>query len=102
MSLRPMTSTKKGLHEHLRMLAGDEMEGRQSDTTGTARARAYLAQKLADYGAVPLFPGYRQPFPFRDIDDEPAQGVNIVGLIRGTTEPEVYLTLSAHYDHLGR
>jgi len=93
---------RKTLLAHLRVLAGDETAGRQSDTPGAARVREYLTRTLADLGVEPFFPGYLQPFVFKDIDGKRAQGINVIGMIRGTTHPETTVVASAHYDHLGK
>ncbi len=90
------------LAKHLRTLADNDMEGRESETKGIAHARAYLRACFAEFGLEPLFPGYSQPFVFDGLDGRPTQGFNIIGSIRGVTAPACYLTVSAHYDHLGR
>jgi len=90
------------LEKHLRTLAGDDMEGRESETRGIDHARAYLRACFSDIGLEPMFPGYSQPFVFDGLDGRTTQGFNLVGSIRGLAAPECYLTVSAHYDHLGR
>ena len=90
------------LIHHLRVLADDaETAGRGSDTTGMQRARMYLRECLGDIGLEPVFPAYEQFFVFEGTDRKPTQGVNLIGRLRGRVHPEIYLTISAHYDHLG-
>src|SRR3982751_4630353 len=90
------------LMEHMRVLSDDsEMDGRGSETDGIRRARAYLRECMTNIGLEPVFPGYEQFFVFKGTDREETQGVNLIGLLRGRLHPEVYLTISAHYDHLG-
>ena len=90
------------LMRHLRALASPTMGGRESGKRGAARARRYITGMLSASGVEPLFPGYEQPFVFKGLDGAPTQGLNVIGLMRGRRVPDVYITVSAHYDHLGR
>lgn len=85
----------------LRVLSADNMEGRGVGTPGGARARRYLAGRLAQVGLEPVYPDYMQPFSGRTSKGATVQGVNLVGRIRGTGRSDKVLILSAHYDHLG-
>src|SRR3954466_9987952 len=85
----------------LRALASPSMKGRESGRSGAMRARRHIVTTLTDAGVEPVFPGFAHPFAFEGLDGEPTQGVNLVGMIRGRRHPETYITLSAHYDHLG-
>lgn len=85
----------------LRVLAADSMEGRRAGTEGGARARRYLLQRYAEIGLAPLGASFEQPFTYVRRDTVRHQGVNVVGLVRGTEHPERYLVVTAHYDHLG-
>lgn len=40
-------------------------------------------------------------FPFTFILKKPRTGTNLVGYIKGKTNPEKYIVIGAHYDHLG-
>ncbi len=81
----------------VRILAADSMEGRRAGTPGSARARTWLLSRLRALGLEPPGGSYEQRFPLGN----GAEGVNVLGVIRGTAEPERYVVLSAHYDHLG-
>ena len=83
------------------ILAADSMEGRQTDTEGSARARRWLLAQLDSIGVAPLGSGYESPFRFARRSGDSLTGVNLVGMIRGTSTPEQYLIITAHYDHLG-
>ena len=106
------------------VLAADSMEGRLADTPGSARARAFIIGELTRFGVQPLVPRYSYPFtarsqfsrhapvPYGDgmplerdraaLDQKPfVNGVNILGIVRGTERPGRYIFVSAHYDHLG-
>lgn len=73
-------------------LADDAMEGRDNQTPGSEQAQEHLVEQLSEF-AEPLGDEFRQPF---------AAGTNVVGVIRGTEQPDEYVVLGAHYDHLGR
>jgi len=81
----------------VRVLAADSMEGRAAGTAGGARARAWLLERLRTLGVVPLGGALTQPFPLA----RGGEGVNLIGVVRGTATPERYFVLSAHYDHVG-
>lgn len=79
----------------LAILADDAMEGRDNLTPGGARARAWIAARMAAIGLEPLgTDGFAQAFE---------KGVNLVGRIPGN-DPALageHVLISGHYDHLG-
>lgn len=86
----------------VRTLAGPEFEGRGTGTDGNIKARAYLLERLRAIGVDPLGDAYLQPFTFMRKNGRPvSNAANIIGMVRGTTTPDRYLVLTAHYDHLG-
>jgi Zn-dependent M28 family amino/carboxypeptidase len=88
----------------LRALSADDMEGRQVDTPGGARARAYVMKQFEASGISPFGKSYTQEFTFtsaRGANRIERHGVNVVGYVEGTGQPRRYIVVSAHYDHLG-
>lgn len=85
----------------LHVLAADSMEGRQTGTPGNARARRFLLAQLRSIGVTPLVPGYEHHFDFTSRQGAALKGVNLLGVVRGTVEPERYIVVTAHFDHLG-
>jgi Zn-dependent M28 family amino/carboxypeptidase len=83
------------LHD-LRVLSADDMQGRQADTAGGAKARAYVVERFQASGIKTFGSSYEQPFTFGT-----RHGVNVIGRIDGTREPGRYLIVSAHFDHIG-
>jgi len=79
----------------LQQLAADEMAGRSPASAGSLLAQRYLQQRFSELGLQPLTAAYRQPFVTRN-----KTAVNLLGLRRGCQYPELYLLVSAHYDHL--
>ena len=91
------------LLEDLRILAADEMEGREAGSPGGARARAYIIGRLEEIGIGPVGDGYAHDFTFRTHDDpdKDITGVNILARIEGTSDSDRIMVVTAHYDHEG-
>jgi hypothetical protein len=96
------TVTAEELMREVRVLAHDSMEGRRIGTPGGARARHYLAGAFERSGMERLGERYDHPFSFvREGDGARLDGGNVMGVVRGRTNPDRYIVVSAHYDHLG-
>src|SRR3954447_12564253 len=78
-------------------LSDDATNGRDNDTPGSQLARQYLLDQLRPIAkgpsAAPGDAAYVQSFP---------GGTNVVAVIAGTTLPNQYVIVGAHYDHLGQ
>jgi hypothetical protein len=98
----------------IRVLAADDMEGRDAFTPAAMRAARFIAAEFAAIGleaidgagdylqefAVPAG-GRRRPSGDRgDTPDAEQRLANVVGKISGNREDE-YVLFSAHYDHIG-
>jgi Zn-dependent M28 family amino/carboxypeptidase len=96
------TVDAKQLLADLSVLAADSMEGRRTGTPGNAKARSYIIRRFQAAGVKPLDASFEEPFTFSGRGGgAPSNGVNVVGMIRGTKQPDRYIVVSAHYDHLG-
>lgn len=78
------------------------MAGRGTGSPGGKLARAHVAKRFADIGLAPIGKDFVHPFSFtlrngKRYDD----AANVIGTLRGTTDPDRWLIVSAHYDHLG-
>jgi len=95
-------------------LSSPAMEGRAVGTPGGKAAREYILARFRELQLEPAFGRtYEQPFrfvPFRGIRfwrakfwqaHPPLDGVNVAGIVRGSADPDHYLLVTAHYDHLG-
>jgi Zn-dependent M28 family amino/carboxypeptidase len=90
------------LLKDLETLSADDMEGRLPGTPGAARARAYILRRFKEARIQPIGGSYERPFTFQGRGESAdRRGVNIVGVVRGTREPDRFIVLTAHYDHLG-
>lgn len=85
----------------LYVLAADSMEGRQTGTLGSERARRFLLAQFGAIGVTPLGEGFEHRFDFTTRQGATLAGVNLLAVVRGTVEPDRYIVVSAHYDHLG-
>ena len=94
-------------------LASPEFEGRRADSDGGRRARAFVIERFTRLGLEPAVGNFLQPFSFthrsirallrrdRPFAMEFKDNANVLALLRGASEPDRYLLISAHYDHLG-
>lgn len=84
--------------EDVRILSADDMGGRGIETEGSAKARAYIAGRLAGLG----FKVVEQPFTFvRKRDGKEVHGVNLIVRVQGEQPTGKVIVVTAHYDHLG-
>ena len=81
-------------------LAADSMEGRRIGTPGSARARTFLVGALKRIGIAPVGTQFETPFTAK-VRTAELNGVNLVGVVRGTKHADRFIVVSAHYDHLG-
>lgn len=84
----------------LRFLASPERAGRGAGTPGNAAARDYIENEFRAAGLLPTDGQWLQAFPLRS-STEGARGANVIGYLPGTVRPDLYLVLTAHFDHLG-
>jgi Zn-dependent M28 family amino/carboxypeptidase len=92
----------EALLERVKFLALDSLEGRRTGEKGGLIARDYVVSQFKKYGIAPLLSEYTQPFSFEGRRDKKTyEGANVLGLIKGTEQPEKYIVISAHYDHVG-
>ncbi len=90
--------SKARLKKHVEILAADSMKGRKSGTIGQKRAMDYLVSVYQEELNVALDKeDFLQKFEFSGIRTE-----NILLQITGSTYPDEYIVVSAHYDHMGQ
>jgi Zn-dependent M28 family amino/carboxypeptidase len=85
----------------VQVLAADDMQGRLAGSPGGDKARAYLLERFKQAGVKPIGDSFERPFTFAPRTGGERHGTNLVGEIRGTRQPDRYIVLSAHYDHVG-
>lgn len=95
----PATAFEAQAWRDLQHLAADAMGGRATGSTGSLLAQQYLQTRFTELGLVSLSEDFLQPFTFHEGFSE-RHGVNVLGLRRGCSQPERYIVVTAHYDHL--
>ena len=88
------------LFAHLEFLSADSLEGRFVGSRGNRIAREYIQNTFEQLGLLPFGGSFTETFPV-ERDDRQMQGANVVAHVRGVEEPDQFLVLTAHYDHLG-
>jgi len=84
------------LQKHVRTLATNEMQGRQTGTDAAFKAADYIAGYFAKLNLGKPYDGtYYQAFYTA------TSGANVVGVIEGGDLKHQALVISAHYDHVG-
>ncbi len=82
-------------------LSADDMQGRGIGTPGGAKAREYVVARFKEAGLKSFGASYLQSFDFTARSGAKVNGVNVIGYIEGKKNPEKYIVVTAHYDHLG-
>jgi len=85
----------------VQVLSADDMQGRLAGSPGSEKARTYLIGRFTQAGVKPLGQSFERPFAFATRAGVDRHGTNLVGIIRGTRQPDRYIVLTAHYDHVG-
>ena len=92
------------LLEDVRILAAEDMQGRDTGAAGGALARAYIVGRLEALGVAAPAMGREQPWEMTGRTREGPKtfnGVNVLGVIPGTRVTDRYIVVTAHYDHVG-
>lgn len=92
-------NTDSLLH-HVEVLSSDRFQGRRTGTSGGQKAQDYIIKKLKALNIQPLVENYQQPFSFNSKVNV-YNGTNVLGYLKGSTYPDEYIVISAHYDHEG-
>ena len=111
-SCKPEINKETRIQEDVTYLASDELEGRQTGTSGEKKAAKYIQNRFKELGLAPKgTQGFLQPFTFMpktnphgevkfDVNgDGTITGNNVLGFIDNNAENTVII--GAHYDHLG-
>ena len=91
--------------QDLRALASPELQGRLTGTAGSRRAQALILERFKQLKLQPLNGSFQQKFSFtqarRGGKEEFPEATNLIAVLPGTAEPQSFVVVSAHYDHLG-
>ncbi len=94
------------LKKNLYIIAGDNMEGRDTGSAGQKKAGEYMISQYKSYGiSYPAALGsYYQKVPSEFMKSRKGtlpDSENILAYIEGSEKPNEVLVVSAHYDHIG-
>ena len=78
------------------VLSADDMEGRSADRPAMQKARDYVEKRFRESGLQPT----KQELEIKQRGTV-LKGVNFVGQIKGRKDPDKYIIITAHYDHVG-
>lgn len=90
--------------EDIRILAADDMQGRDTGSAGGELARNYIVGRLEALGVEAPIMGRLQSWEMQGRTREGPKtfnGVNVLGVIPGTRVSNKYIVVTAHYDHVG-
>ncbi len=84
-------------------LASDEFGGRYPGTEGSVMVQDLIIERLESLGIQPKGEDFRHLFDHTNprTGKEYKDAVNIIGWIEGTENPDQFIAVTAHYDHLG-
>ena len=84
-------------------LSSDELEGRGTGTEGNRIAQNYIEDRFKNLGLLTFTESYRHTFEHTNprTDVEFSEAVNLIGYVEGSDQPERFIVVTAHYDHLG-
>lgn len=84
-------------------LAHDSMAGRGAMTPQNAQAREWLVGEFRRLGLTPVNGTFTHAFvrPARRPGADSIRGTNVLGVVRGRTDPAKVIVVSAHFDHVG-
>lgn len=99
----PERVDEEQLISDLKFLSADELEGRLTGTDGNRLAREFIEQRFDSLNLSTFGDSYQHLFNHVNpgSGDEFIDAVNLIGYSEGTVNPERYIVVTAHYDHLG-
>ena len=90
------------LLKNLKVFSADSMEGRGTGEPGGLKAQRFIQEQFSGALLLSFEKDYSHSFnyanPFRK---KKIEGTNVIGWIKGFAEPEKYIIVSSHHDHLG-
>lgn len=104
------------IRTHITYLASDELKGRETGTAGEAKSASYIANHFEQFGLTPAGDEgtYFQEFTVNmsELNNPQSSDTttfsaeeritrNVAGMLEGKGNPESYIVIGAHYDHLG-
>lgn len=91
------------LLQDIEYLASDELEGRRTGTEGNRMAQQHIEERFETLRLMSFGDTYRHGFDFTNprSEQEFTDAVNLIGYVEGSENPDRFIVITAHYDHLG-
>jgi hypothetical protein len=86
---------------NLEYLSAAATEGRKPGTAGHQLALTRIVNEMRNTGADSFGNSILHPFNGKVLNGTNA-GTNVVGRVKGSTDADKYIVVTAHYDHLGK
>ncbi len=101
--IQPVLVDEAELLADVEFLASDELEGRKTGTEGNRVAREHILNRFEELDLLPVGDDYLQYFDVTNSDGDVRfeDAINIAGYVEGTENPDRFIVVTAHYDHLG-
>lgn len=95
--------SEQKLSETLKVIASDDMEGRDTGSEGIKKAADYIVSQYKEAGInyPPKASGWFQTVPKSFLRNRFNDSDNIWAFVGGSEKPEEIIVVSAHYDHIG-
>lgn len=95
--------SEQRLSETLKVIASDQMEGRDTGSEGIRKSANYIVEQYVREGITfpPKASGWFQTVPKSFFGNRYNDSDNIWAFVEGSERPEEIIVVSAHYDHLG-
>ena len=90
-----------GIIANLEYLSSPAAEGRRPGTEGHVLALKRVINEMRNAGVDSFGNSIIQEFSGKVVNGTTA-GTNVIGRVSGTSQPEKYIVVTGHYDHLGK
>ncbi len=97
----PRLLDSSGIVANLKYLSAPDAEGRRPGTQGHSLALRRVIDEMRKAGVDSFENSIVQQFTGKVLNGTNV-GYNVVGRVTGTHQPEKYIVITAHYDHLGK
>jgi Zn-dependent M28 family amino/carboxypeptidase len=87
----------------VQILSSDALEGRATGTVGNLMAQVFIEHRFEELGLEKFGESYRHLFDHTSQRSNQTftDAVNLIGYVEGSKNPERFIVMIAHYDHLG-
>uniref|UniRef100_A0A486XKC2 Peptidase, M28 family n=1 Tax=Rheinheimera sp. BAL341 TaxID=1708203 RepID=A0A486XKC2_9GAMM len=88
------------LIDDIQILSAAQMQGRKTGSAGAELSRQFIAQRYAQLQLAAFNNDYQQSFSYGY--GKRKTGINMLAYQPGCQYPQHFITVTAHYDHLGK